>query len=80
MNLTVLLFGITTDIVGAASIQVELPEQSVIADFKIELYKLYPKLKTLKSCAFAVNEAYAKDTTTLTKSDIIALIPPVSGG
>ena len=39
-----------------------------------------PALKKLKSYAVAVNEEYATDDVILKPNDVVAIIPPVSGG
>ncbi len=84
--MTILLFGVTKDIVGTSSLSI--PKSSTfgartsktVGDLKQYLGKLYPELKTLTSLAVAVNNSYATDETVITTFDEIALIPPVSGG
>ena len=44
------------------------------------LKKKYTQLKQLNSYAIAVNESYAADELVLKENDVIAVIPPVSGG
>jgi len=80
MTIQVLLFGITTDLLETSSINLELAENSSVSDFKTELVNHYPKLATLQSYAVAVNESYAEDSQIIKPNDIVAIIPPVSGG
>ena len=80
MTIQVLLFGITTDLLETSSIQLELNENTSVEGFKKELTKAYPKLAALQSYAVAVNESYAQDTLVIQANDVIAIIPPVSGG
>lgn len=80
MQLTILLFGITTDLLGTSSINIELPENSSVTDLKLALKTNFKPLEKLEAYAVAVNEAYASDNVLLKSSDIIAIIPPVSGG
>ena len=80
MKITVLLFGISTDLVGASSIDFDLPESSTVGDFKNSLQDQYPSLSQLNSYAIAVNESYASDADKLNENDTVAIIPPVSGG
>lgn len=80
MQLTILLFGITTDLLGTSSIDIELPENSSVTDLKLALKTNFKSLEKLESYAVAVNESYASDDVLLKSSDIIAIIPPVSGG
>lgn len=80
MNIQVLLFGIATDLLETSSLEIEISEDCTVATFKKELAKLYPKLENINSYAIAVNEAYASDQITIHKNDVVAIIPPVSGG
>ena len=80
MKIKTLFFGITTDLVGTSNLDLELFEASTVLDFKNLLKKNYSQLENLDSYAIAVNESYATDDLTLQKNDIVAVIPPVSGG
>ena len=80
MNVQILLFGITTDLLGTSSIYFEVPENATVSKLKQELVTLYSQLEHIDSYAIAVNESYANDETVLNNGDIIAVIPPVSGG
>lgn len=84
--MTILLFGVTKDIVGSPSLSI--PTASItgrsipktVQDLRSFLGKTYPKLEKLSSLAIAVNNSYAKDDQEINSYDEIALIPPVSGG
>ncbi|MCM4166280.1 Molybdopterin synthase sulfur carrier subunit [Arenibacter antarcticus] len=84
--MTILLFGITKDIVGSSTLS--MPSSSefgarstkTVKELKEYLGKMYPELKKLSSLAIAVNNSYADDDTIIDNFDEIALIPPVSGG
>jgi molybdopterin converting factor subunit 1 len=80
MKITVLLFGISADLVGKSSMEIVLEADSTVGDFKSILQKTYPKLVQLDSYAIAVNESYADDQTQIKERDTVAVIPPVSGG
>ena len=80
MNLQILFFGITTDLLETSSIELTITEHSTVAHLKTALTDAYPSLKKLESYAVAVNETYATDTVILKENDVIAIIPPVSGG
>jgi molybdopterin converting factor subunit 1 len=80
MKIKTLFFGITTDLVGTSNLDLELSEASTVLDFKNLLKKNYSQLENLDSYAIAVNESYATDDLTLQKNDVVAVIPPVSGG
>ncbi|KPM33460.1 Molybdenum cofactor biosynthesis protein MoaD [Croceitalea dokdonensis DOKDO 023] len=84
--MTILLFGVTKDIVGSPSLSI--PSASVtnrkipksVRELRAFLGKSYPELNQLSSLAIAVNNTYAGDDVEINSYDEIALIPPVSGG
>ena len=84
--MTILLFGVTKDIVGSPSLSI--PTASItgrsipktVKELRLFLGKAYPELSKLSSLAVAVNNTYAKDEKQINSYDEIALIPPVSGG
>jgi molybdopterin converting factor subunit 1 len=80
MKLDILLFGITTDLVGTSSLELEVSTNSSVASFKDTLVAHYPQLSNIESYAIAVNESYASNDLVLQEGDVIAIIPPVSGG
>ena len=80
MKIQILLFGITTDLVGASNIDLEIVEGLTVVSFKGLLKEKYPQLKNIDSYAIAVNESYATDELVLKENDVVAIIPPVSGG
>jgi molybdopterin converting factor subunit 1 len=80
MKVNTLFFGITTDLVGASSLQIDVEENTLIKDFKLILLEAYSQLENINSYAIAVNEEYATDDFILKENDVVAIIPPVSGG
>lgn len=80
MNIKTLFFGISTDLVGANSLEMELSENATVGSFKNQLQQEHPQLTQLNSYAIAVNENYASDDAKLKENDVVAIIPPVSGG
>ena len=84
--MTVLLFGVTKDIVGSPALSI--PTASItgkilpktVGELRRFLENQYPELKDLSSLAIAVNNDYAPDEKEINSYDEIALIPPVSGG
>lgn len=80
IQVEVLAFGITKDILGASLVHLDLEEGANVADLKAYLMKLYPSMRDLKSLLIAVNSEYGDEDLILKESDDIALIPPVSGG
>ncbi len=80
MQIQILLFGIVADLVGENSLNFSLPEKTTVLTFKEKLTEIYPQLQNYNSYAIAVNETYALDDIVLNDTDIVAIIPPVSGG
>ena len=80
MNITVLFFGITTDLVGENSISYSVENDTTIENLKELLKAEYPNLKNIDDFAVAVNEEYATNEFVLNGNDVVAIIPPVSGG
>ncbi len=80
MELNILLFGITKDIVGQQKLRYKMPQGATVPDLVEQLKKSYPKLHDLDSVLVAVNNEYGQKQQELHESDEIALIPPVSGG
>ena len=81
--MTILLFGVTKDIVGASSFAVPVSRANklkTVGALKEHLQNSYPELSRLSSLAVAVNNTYADENTLINSYDEIALIPPVSGG
>lgn len=76
----ILTFGIATDIIGKIEFTFESDNEISVGGLRDLLKEQYPELGKLRSLAFAVNERYAEDDHMLTEKDVIALIPPVSGG
>ncbi|WP_439129023.1 MoaD/ThiS family protein [Polaribacter sp.] len=80
ITIEVLFFGITTDLVGRNQVEITIEKSISVAEFKTLLSQKYPNLKNIASYAIAVNESYAEDTSIIKKDDVVAIIPPVSGG
>lgn len=80
MEIQLLFFGITTDLVGENSMSFEVPKNCCVQDLKNQLTSQFPSLKNINDFAIAVNEEYAANDLQLKNRDIVAIIPPVSGG
>ena len=76
----VLCFGVAKDIVGSAELNIENQKAQTVSELKKLLNEAYPKFLDYKSYMVAVNQTYADDDISISDSDEIALIPPVSGG
>ena len=80
MKIKILFFGITTDLIGESELDLVVSSSISIGAFKAVLKEKYPQLKNIESYAIAVNEVYAEDNFTIKEGDVVAIIPPVSGG
>ena len=80
MKISILFFGMATDLVDSSSLEIELPNKSSVASFKEFLLAEFPELQKMSSYAVAINESYASNDTLIRENDVIAIIPPVSGG
>ncbi|RSC94834.1 molybdopterin converting factor subunit 1 [Tenacibaculum singaporense] len=80
MKISILFFGMATDLLDSSSLEIELPNKSTVANFKEFLLAEFPELQKMSSYAVAINESYATDDILIKENDVIAIIPPVSGG
>ena len=80
MKITVLLFGIIRDVIGENTLKLDLEKAISIGQFKQHLLKKYNDLQQYSNFSIAVNEEYVDLNYVLQANDVVALIPPVSGG
>jgi molybdopterin converting factor subunit 1 len=77
----VLCFASARDAVGCSELQLELDGKANCATLKKELERKFPALDFKRNrVGLAVNKVYSKDDTMLNDGDIVAVIPPISGG
>ncbi|MFB4169750.1 molybdopterin converting factor subunit 1 [Virgibacillus sp. JSM 102003] len=74
----VLFFAELQDTVGSEKVSVEV-DGITVTELKNNLLSTY-KLDTLDNAMVAINEEYASKNTIVNKGDVVAFIPPVSGG
>ena len=77
---SVLLFGITRDLVGQSTVLVPIAKEARVSDLLAQMHQQFPALSGIRSLLVAVNGEYAEADQVLAQHDEIALIPPVSGG
>jgi molybdopterin converting factor subunit 1 len=80
MKIQLLFFGIATDLVGRNSLTYSIQENTSIKDLKNKLIDDYANLKNIDEFAIAINEEYANEDLIIKDGDVVAIIPPVSGG
>ncbi|TXF90736.1 MoaD/ThiS family protein [Neolewinella aurantiaca] len=79
-KITLLCFGVARDITGAGNVSLHLRPRPSVADVRQQLIADYPAFGELVSFAIARNEEYADPDEVVENGDVLAIIPPVSGG
>ncbi|PEM28076.1 molybdopterin converting factor subunit 1 [Bacillus wiedmannii] len=74
----VLLFAYLQEEAGTSELQIE-KESITVAELKDVVAKEY-NVPMAASIMVAINEEYANEDDTIRDGDVVALIPPVSGG
>lgn len=80
MTITVLLFASYADLLGARSLQVELPPGATVRELVRTLSAMPGASRLPARPLVAVNQGYATESTVLRIGDEVAVIPPVAGG
>ena len=81
VTLVVYYFAALRDLLGSSEERIELAAPAQVADLARLLTQRYPQLAPhLGSVRFAVNESFVDSAAPLASGDVVALIPPVSGG
>jgi molybdopterin converting factor subunit 1 len=81
ISVTVLYFAALRDLAGRGEQAVELSEGATVAGLLDALVARHGALgERLSSIRVAVNEEFSDVSRTLHSGDVVALIPPVSGG
>jgi molybdopterin converting factor subunit 1 len=77
----VLLFARLREQAGGDRFEIEVPEGATVADVYERLRELKPRLEPNRNLIrVALNEAFAAWDDTVARRDVVAFIPPVSGG
>jgi molybdopterin converting factor subunit 1 len=81
LRIQILFFGMLKEVAGRERDSVELPEGARVSDLLERYEKKYPTLGPYYAAtAVAVNQEYSHPQAALHEGDVVALIPPVSGG
>ena len=81
MHITVLCFAELAEAVGAARLELELPDGADVGSAMSALSRQHPSIRARRdTLAVAVNECFAESGRTLQNGDTMALVGPVSGG
>lgn len=68
------------DIVGKNQVSLEFDRELSIIEFRHRLIKHFPNLEQMPTYSVALNEEYAEEKQLISENDVLAIIPPVSGG
>jgi len=80
MHIKILFFGIVKDITNSNSLDLEVDNSINIERFIQLLQETFQDFPTIGDFTVAVNEEYVEKNFVLKNNDIVAIIPPVSGG
>lgn len=75
----VLYFAHLKEIININEEQITLNQDYSVLNFKQYLVEKHPELK-VETFQVAVNEEFVQESSVITDQDVVALIPPVSGG
>ncbi len=76
----VLFFAAAREAAGTSSARVGIEPGTTVDALAAALRARFPKLAAVGAVRFAVGERFADGATRLADGDVVALIPPVSGG
>ncbi|MFL2869169.1 MAG: molybdopterin converting factor subunit 1 [Pirellulaceae bacterium] len=81
MICSIKLFAVAQQRIGQQEIKVTIEAPTTVADLRTAVTEQFPELTdVLPHCMIAVNTEYASPADSISDSDEIAIIPPVSGG
>lgn len=80
MRVRVLFFGILRELAGLPEREMSLEGGATVAELVAQCETLLPGTAIWPSIATAVNQEYAPRSRALNEGDVVALLPPVSGG
>lgn len=81
IRIKVLFFASVRETMGKAELEMDIPEDYTSGELRTLLVKKRPELaKIVLGSRFAINESFADWNQKLRENDVIAVIPPVSGG
>lgn len=81
MKLRVLFFAVTRELAGTTEAEVVLGEGATVGDFVRHVEATWPNLAgRMSGVRIARNERFAELHVALADGDVLALVPPVSGG
>ena len=80
MKITLLFFGVAHDLTGVRQLPIDIAEHTDTEQLRGILAERYAGLNSSLGYAIAVNEVHCKEAHVLRDGDVVAILPPVSGG
>jgi molybdopterin converting factor subunit 1 len=80
MQIKILFFGIVRDITNKNTFDIDIDSSMNIEQFVSLLQDKFTGFPDITSFTIAVNEEYVEKDFVLKAKDVVAIIPPVSGG
>lgn len=81
ISVTVLFFAAAKDAARASELLIKAPYPATVRSIKAQVFDQLPEISRMsRSLMVAVNETYAVDETQVMDGDVVAFLPPVSGG
>jgi molybdopterin converting factor subunit 1 len=80
MFIKTLFFGIVRDITSNNTIDMEVDDDIHLEQFVVLLQEKFTGFPNIDDFTIAVNEEYVEKDFILKANDVVAIIPPVSGG
>jgi molybdopterin synthase sulfur carrier subunit len=76
MNVKIRSFGQLTEVTGTAELLIEAVDSDLL---RVQLIESFPELAG-RNFAIAINKQLVRENTRLEENDVVALLPPFSGG
>lgn len=80
MKITILFFGVAHDLTGVRQLPLELEAGMDTEELRRVLAERYAGMNDSIGYAIAVNEVLCNQVCVLKDGDVVAILPPVSGG
>jgi len=80
MRVVVLFFGAARELAAIREVPIELPMHSDVTALRALIAERYSGIDASLNYAVAINEVHAANSEVLKDGDVVAILPPVSGG
>tara|TARA_B110000008_G_C16781321_1_gene488811 strand:- start:397 stop:642 length:246 start_codon:yes stop_codon:yes gene_type:complete len=81
MQIEILFFGKILELINKSKIVVNVDNDTQLINIINKINEKYPLLKNIQNIMYAVNNEYIYDyNIKINENDVIAYIPPISGG